>query len=95
MIIEQLVKIVISNQGKYYLDLGYKNVKQGDVMYVPWYQLPKNSNKNIYVKCDRCNITFDRQLQLIMKQTDHLCYHCSKKEIGRKNKNNGRLRFTI
>ena len=88
MIIDQLVEITISNQGKYYLNLGYNNVKQGTLLHVPWQQLPRNSNKKVKARCDECNGEFDRQLQLLMKQDVHLCYYCAKRAIGSKNKNN-------
>lgn len=88
MIIEQLVEITISNQGKYYLNLGYTNVKQGTVLNVPWQQLPINSNKKVKACCDVCKSIFERQLQLLMKRERHLCYHCAKQDIGFRNKSN-------
>lgn len=85
MIKEQLVSVSISNQGKYYKSLGYTNIKQGDVIQVPWKLLPPNSNKKIECLCDKCGLQFVRQLQLVIKNKNHFCRTCSRIEVGYKN----------
>lgn len=88
MIIQEKVEIVISSNGKFYRDLGYGKCKQGDVINVSLKHLPKNSNKSVRCKCDRCEKEFERSFQLLNRVQEHLCYSCARTRVGESNKGN-------
>lgn len=73
---EQKIKVKISNQGSYYKNLGYKNVKQGNEIEVLVSHLPLNSNKKIVFTCDVCEKEEERQYQLLNRQKIHRCRNC-------------------
>lgn len=83
MILSKKIIVKISNQGKYYSDLGYLDIKQGNIISVKISDLPPNSNKKILCKCDECEDEFERQFQLINRSSIHFCYSCSRKHIGK------------
>lgn len=82
MFLDEIVKTTISNQGQYYKNLGYENIKQGLILYVPIKHLPKNSNMMVKCKCDDCEMTFERQFQLLNRTEIHRCFDCTRKFIG-------------
>jgi hypothetical protein len=86
MIISEKVEVTISNQGKYYSSLGYKDTKQGTKIIVPIEHLLKNSNIKVECQCDQCDSIFWRQYQLVRKEgklnLGLLCFDCARKEIG-------------
>jgi len=88
MIPDQLVKVTVSNQGKYFASLGYSNFKQGDVLDINWKDLPTNSNKVVTAICDNCKTSFTRSIQLLNRQKVHNCQPCARKHVGKLNKGN-------
>lgn len=85
MIIDKLVRVLPRNNCKRWSEiLGY-SVGYHDILDVPIELVPKNSNKEVDVICDECSSKFKRSLQLLNKTPIHLCYKCSKKDIGNKN----------
>lgn len=88
MIISDKIEVTISNQGSYYRNLGYGDLKQGDKIFVKINDLPTNSNKKVVCSCDMCHTTFERQYQLLKKNKklyeEDLCNTCSRKTIGKK-----------
>ena len=88
MIPNQTVKVIISNQAKYFSSRGYNNLKQGDVLEIDWKMLPENSNKLVKAVCDNCGLSFERSIQLLNRQKVHNCYSCSRKHVGRLNEGN-------
>jgi hypothetical protein len=76
------VRTVISNNGSYYKKLGYKDCKQGTELYVPVKHLKSNSNLKVKYECDHCKKINYRQFQLLTKVNIHLCYDCSRKNVG-------------
>lgn len=86
MILDKQILITISNQGKYYISLGYQNIKQGVKIYVKIEDLPLNSNKKIKCSCNICDSIFYRQYQLLKKNSIYngeYYYKCSRKLIGK------------
>lgn len=84
----QLIKVVISNQGKHYKSLGYI-VKQLDVIYVPTNHLMTNSNMIVDCICDDCEIEFKCSYQgyndQLLKMNKNTCKSCGIMEAARKN----------
>jgi Zn finger protein HypA/HybF involved in hydrogenase expression len=56
MIINEKIKIKISNKTIGYYKTKYKNLKSGDIIEIYPKELPKGSNKKIKVKCFNCGI---------------------------------------
>ncbi len=75
--------ITISNNGRYWHNLGYENVKQKNCIKVKVVDLPLNSNKKILFQCDDCQKIGEREYQLIVRTDVHRCYQCSRKHIGK------------
>ena len=87
MITSTTVKVTYSNSKKYYIALGYPDLKQGSVVDVLLEHLPKNSNKIVHCECDKCGVQFERSYQLIVKQRPKqnqvdLCQDCARKRVG-------------
>lgn len=83
MILSKEINVTISNQGKYYSVLGYRDIKQGNIISVKINDLPSNSNKKVLCKCDECDVEFERQFQLINRSPIHFCHNCNRKHIGK------------
>lgn len=88
MITSTTVNVTYSNNKKYYISKGYPDLKQGSVVEVNVYDLPKNSNKKINCLCDNCNTFFKRSLQILLKQrlkqnNKDLCFSCARKRVGK------------
>ncbi len=61
MLIEnQLVTVKVSNNSKYYRELGY-DVKQGDEILVPPQHLSESSHTCVKVKCDICGDVIEKE----------------------------------
>ena len=88
MIPQQLIEVSISNNAKFYKELGFGDIKQGDKILVDVFALPKKSNKVVKVICDACSVSFERDLQNLLKRETHFCYDCSRKSVGSQNKGN-------
>lgn len=88
MIKSQKIEVTISNNAKFYVDLGFEKLKQGDKILVDVFCLPKNSNKQVEATCDECSFVFKRKLQSLSKNEKHLCFQCSRKSASNKNKGN-------
>jgi len=88
MILQEWVTVTYSNNKRYYVALGYPNLKQGQSIQVKVSDLPKNSNKAIECDCDNCGDIFERNYQIIQRQLkkskDVLCYSCQRKRIHNK-----------
>ncbi|MFI5260744.1 MAG: hypothetical protein ACHQU0_03050 [Candidatus Paceibacteria bacterium] len=84
MILDKTVETKISNQGKYYASLGYKNTKQGKIIRVLIKHLLPNSQKKLRCKCDDCGSKFERQYQLLLRNNGvHRCYRCDRINVGK------------
>ncbi|AGR47738.1 hypothetical protein PHIM7_79 [Sinorhizobium phage phiM7] len=83
MITSTEIDIQISNNGKYWTDLGYGPLKQRDIITVRVSDLPPNSNKMVAFSCDDCGEVDERQYQLLFRQTEHRCFACARKHIGK------------
>jgi hypothetical protein len=83
MIPFQYVSVKISNNGKYYRKLGYGHCKQGDVILVVSNDLPKQCNKKVIAICDDCELKFERQYQLLLRQEIHRCHKCHRLYVAK------------
>jgi len=83
MIVSKTVIITISNQGKYYKSLGYKNTKQGTKLEVPVEDLPPQSMQKIDVKCDDCGKIWSQYYQIANRNEIHRCRPCNRNPIGK------------
>ena len=82
MILTKKVLVNITNNAKFYKKYG--DLKQGQIINVLVSDLPVNSNKIVEVVCDDCNTQFNRSLQNLNKQDRHLCYDCTRSDVGKK-----------
>lgn len=82
MIISKTIETKISNQGSYYLRLGYPNTKQGTILDVKVEDLAPDSNKKVLCECDDCKITFLRPYQSVYGRKIHRCKPCNSKYVG-------------
>lgn len=84
MLIEnQLVQITISNNSKYYRNLGY-NVKQGDQIMVPVEHLSPSSHTRVQVQCDICGAIINREYRRYLTEHTYNLDVC-KKCVSHKN----------
>lgn len=85
MILTKIVEVTISNNGKYYRNLGYGRCAQRDLIQVSIEDLPKNSNKIVFAKCDICGDVFERSYQMLNKVgPQHRCYKCGRNSASEK-----------
>lgn len=78
---EDFVEVYITNQGKYFRELGYGDCKQGTILNVKIGDLKPNSNILVPFSCDVCGKEERRQFQLLNKSMNkngnHCCNSCS------------------
>ena len=77
MILTKQVSVTISNNGKYYRELGYGVCKFREIILVDVEDLPINCNKVVVCSCDECDEKFERSLQPLRRSDKHLCKDCS------------------
>lgn len=78
MLIEnQLVSIKISNNSKYYRELGY-DVKQGDEILVPPQHLYEGSHTYVKIQCDICGDIIERQYRRYLSEHTYGIDACKK-----------------
>ena len=84
MFLDSTVKVTISNNNKIYLNKGYGDHKQGDVIFVKIEDLPKKSIRKVLTKCDDCDLEWMACYSNMIKTDHHRCFKCTRKYVGKK-----------
>ncbi|UKH49573.1 hypothetical protein [Enterobacter phage vB-EclM_KMB17] len=85
MIITKEVEIKPRNHKNFWSEiLGYE-VGYHDTIMIPISKMPKKSMKLVLCSCDKCSQQFERNLQQVIDQDEHLCKKCSSKLVAKKN----------
>ena len=87
MILDKNIQIKVSSSYfKKLLDLGYKDIKFGDIITIPILHLSKGSGEIVNVKCDVCGTEKKLKYGTYQKNFSHGNIYCCSMKCVRKNK---------